>query len=155
MINMKKAIGLLISTLIFCNCATNTNTLNKIVLNEYEVTKIDSIDNYYLIYTQDSKSRYKIVSRKNIKTFNPDDLKSISKVRIKKINKRVIVNMKYKFELEELDKKSDSISKTQMNYYEFTHCVNLYPATKICTEPGYRLYKALNLDGLNYVNNKK
>lgn len=62
---MMKNILLLAIVLFFYGCrGTGTNSPEKTYLGNYQVTRIDSIGNYYLIYAFRNDSTFKIVSKK-------------------------------------------------------------------------------------------
>ena len=101
-------------------------------LVEGKVYKIDSINNYYLIYLKSKKIDYKIVSKKN----------NCEKSNLIKIDST------YSFKLEPIFKISNNGNQSIANYLDLKRCQYFDGNTTICNEPGIELYKSSNVYGL-------
>lgn len=134
---MKYLVSLL-AMLVFILMFFQGNTIPKTVRYAeepvYKVYKIDSINNYYLVYAKRAAMKYKIVS-----------VKAKAKNRYAKI----VIGGDYKFRLhsrfEHLNKFGDPLLRTQVNCYFYDD------STAICLERKdsiYDLYQANNLRGL-------
>ncbi len=102
-----------------------------------KISRIDSIGNYYLVFVENEKEFFKIVSERNqIKYHN-----SI----------KVEVGEYYKFRIQQVTDRSAPSNNKQwprpVNYLDFTQCHN-FGKTEICTESTYELATAHNLSGL-------
>lgn len=101
----------------------------------YKVTKLDSINNYYLIYAMKGDSIFKIVSEKNY-------VNSCKKIEIGK---------SYYLELISMSSTAPSIGGIKIspvNYLD-VKCFYFSKNTKICKEDGIdELYSTKNLKGL-------
>lgn len=117
------------------NRTTDNNTKNE--STECEITKIDSIENYYIVYAKGLNNHigYKIISRKETKNLN---LERVKKSKIYKL-KLIWVS-------------EPSLLERKGNYLDFKRCNTYYPLVKICTEAGYELYETEDLKGLYYGN---
>jgi hypothetical protein len=112
------------------------------VLNDtccYRVYKIDSINNYYLIYSKKNDRIYKIVSQKEKK------LKS-GIIKLKGCYKFVLRSMIY-----------DNADKNSILKLSQVTCFDISETTSICLEGDSirDLYLAENIRGLNFIRNKK
>lgn len=61
---MKTIFSIIIIALIACSQSNTGHSSEKMATSSYKVYKIDSINNYYLIYASRKDSLYKIVSKK-------------------------------------------------------------------------------------------
>jgi hypothetical protein len=111
----------------------------KNVSDSYRVTKIDSINYFYLVYAQKKDSLYKIVSKKE------------AHIDCKKIK----VGVSYKFVLHSMRENAPIIGNIKIapvNYAD-VNCYQFDEKTKICKEEGiYDLYFVNNLHGLCFKN---
>jgi hypothetical protein len=101
-----------------------------------QISKIDSIQNYYLVYIENDNEFYKIVSNKNAAIFN-DGIK-------------VINGESYNFRIEQLTDRKNATANNEfapINYLDIAQC-RKFRQTKICTETSFELAKANNLSGL-------
>ncbi|PWK20029.1 hypothetical protein [Xanthomarina spongicola] len=142
---MKKTIYLIILILGIISCKSQKNNKVekplKIDLSSEilaKVYKIDSINNYYLIYVSNEKLNYKIISEK---------------VSHENCNK-VVLDSLYSFRVESLlltrPRASEGV-ELPVNYSDFEKCIDVPNNTKICTEVGIRdICKSKNLLGLCY-----
>ncbi|MBW8684703.1 hypothetical protein [Chitinophaga rhizophila] len=100
----------------------------------YKVYKIDSINNYYLVYAKSIALKYMIVS---------------VKANAKNKHEKILIGGEYRFRLhsrfEQLNEFGDPLLRTQVNCYFYDD------STAICLERKdsiYDLYRANNLKGL-------
>lgn len=103
------------------------------------VEKIDSINNYYVIYTIDSiGNQYKIVSKKQIgSTCKEIELDSFYTFNVKEL-----------LSIDQPNMGSDKFS-TPVNYLDLKRCTRLDNRTEVCTEPNItNVYTSTNLLGL-------
>lgn len=131
--------------IVFLSCKGAKNTDSQRATVDFsnpvnaQVKKIDSIDNYYLIYCRNGGKNYKIVSRK---------------MNFKSSCKTIKVDSSYDFKLLQLTNVSsasvDSEIPTPINYLDIEKCI-FKENTKICNEPKTELYEAKNLNGLCIV----
>ncbi len=130
---MKNIIILLILILTCCCKSYKGGTVK--TENLYEVYKLDSINNYFLIYAKKRDSLFKIVSEKE----KPSKCRSIK------------VKSLYSFELQSIRDTApviNGIKMTPINYMDI-HCFQFDENTSICKEEGiYDLYFAKNIKGL-------
>lgn len=131
-----KAITLFLFIIITCSPTRNKETINN---QNHLVTKIDSINNYYVIYTKQNNQNYKFVSEKS-STGCRDKIV---------VGKKYDFNMKSIFEFKIKDK--DTVK-------EITNHVNIdciiLGETKICKEYEneiFDVYTSKNLEGLCYT----
>ncbi len=74
-----------------CNCSKNANTSNKYQMsdgtyNQYEIYKIDSLENLYVIYLKKTNSIFKVVSDKpNYKLCNRIKVGQLYDLKIKSV----------------------------------------------------------------------
>ncbi|RST27709.1 hypothetical protein [Chryseobacterium lacus] len=136
---------------IFCclalqvGCMTNRAS-NKIEVDDnqkYTVYKIDSVNNYYLVYLSFERKNYKVVSKKEKVT----------------ICKKIKVGDKYNlFSLDRIINPEDYIPKNVAtgSPLEFVpDCIKFDEQTEICRERGMdNIYKSDNLKGLCYIENR-
>ncbi|CAL2076320.1 conserved hypothetical protein [Tenacibaculum sp. 190524A05c] len=101
-----------------------------------EVSKIDSISSYYLVFIENEKEFFKVVSDKNqIKYYNGIKLE---------------IGHNYKFRLQQITDRRPSGPNDQftpVNYLDIAQCRN-FDKTEICTESSFELATASNLKGL-------
>lgn len=142
---MKKIILILVLIIVF-SCQSKKTIYSSKVRTELgininaQVSKIDSIANYYLVYINSDKGDFKIVSDKH-KAYPYNGVK-------------VRIGKKYKFRIEEkltdrfiyIDNKK--ISMANMDHVR--RCM-YFNNTEICTESFFNLAIANNLKGL-YIN---
>jgi hypothetical protein len=139
---MRKYVILLLITIFSCktnqgNKNKNFDSLKTINEIEYKVYKIDSIDNYYLVYAKKEESIYKIVSKKmNIYDCN-----------------RIKINSNYPFKLIPFKMDTHRVGDTlKINLPRYEHsllCYNFDGVTQICVERYMSdLYFAENVKGL-------
>ncbi|VEH21403.1 Uncharacterised protein [Chryseobacterium nakagawai] len=135
---MKKAIILIIFfTLISCNNYKHF----KNVLPTYTIYKIDSINNYYLIYAERNNSIFKIVSKKE---------------HITKHYKKIKIGNNYDLNLDSRSSQTPIINGVKMSPVNLidSMCYNYEENTQICTDAKngiYDLYTTVNLKGLYYI----
>lgn len=133
----------LILILIFFSCKSKkvrTETFkSKIELGidvNAKVSKIDSIANYYLVFVENDKDFFKIISEKNQE-------KPHNGIKVK-------IGEHYKFRIQKIiDRKPPGINDRfiPVNYLDITQCRN-FNKTEICTESSFELAKASNLRSL-------
>lgn len=124
------------------SCRTNNAVVNTEVYNKekYTVYKIDSINNYYLIYLNFKEKNYKIISKKELT------------IKCKPIK----MGDKYdSFNLERIIKPEDYIPKNIQtgSPLEFVpDCIKFDEQTEICRDRGMdNIYKSDNLKGLCFT----
>ena len=129
---MKKILLFLILANISCQTGLKYNPDS---LDLYKVSKIDSVNNYYIIYALKKDSLFKLVSKKE------------SNMKCNKIRK----NFTYKFVLHSISKTSININgldMVPMNNIDI-NCYQFDQNTKICKETGIiDIYIVENLKGL-------
>uniref|UniRef100_UPI00404A4E1B hypothetical protein n=1 Tax=Flavobacterium sp. TaxID=239 RepID=UPI00404A4E1B len=146
---MKKlSLGLIIIVvLISCNSSKPPLTTTKpnfelevdVVAN---VSKIDSIADYYLVYIDNGKQSFKIVSSKNTEV-------PLNATKIK-------INETYKFKIKQITDRRIGAVNNQLqpvNYLDIMRCLN-FNRTEICTESAFELAKSSNLKGLHLLLNQ-
>lgn len=101
---------------------------------KYSVFKIDSINNYYLIYAKRNDSLFKIISEKQ----------SVEKCNSIKVNK------KYLFKLHSIWNREEHVgnSNVSLKYNNYINCIQLNENTEICIERD-------SINDLNYADNIK
>ena len=104
-----------------------------------KISKIDSIENYYLVYIENDKNYFKIVSDK-------EQQKPFNSIKVK-------IGKNYTFKVRQL---TGFPPKTQnqysvMNYLDLERCVD-FKNTKICTEARFEIATSSNLKGLHLIN---
>jgi hypothetical protein len=127
-----KYISIFLSIILF-SCATYDNS--SIGSTFYNVTKIDSINSYYLIYAKRHDTIFKIVSKKEY-TINCNTIR---------------VNSKYNFDLHSIRENAPIISGIKINPINHMdiNCYQFDEETSICREKGiYDLYFSHNVKGL-------
>lgn len=127
--------------LISCNSQKSLNkNPNKIKEKEfYEVYKIDSIGNYYLIFAKKQDSIYKIVSKKDVTG----------------TEKRIKINKKYPFSLKSKRSLAPTINGVKIAPLN-VDCFVFDKETSICIDRKnniYDLYFADNIKGLCFIKN--
>lgn len=134
---------------IFCflalqlGCVTN-HISKKVEVNnkqKYTVFKIDSINNYYIIYLSFEKKNYKVVSKKEVIT-NCRAIKLGDEYNLFNLN-RIIIPEDY------IPKNVATGSPLEF----VPDCIKFDEQTEICRERGMdNIYRSDNLKGLCYVN---
>jgi hypothetical protein len=118
------------------------NTIAKPSDSLFTVNKIDSVNNYYLVYLKKGTNWYKIVSKKE----NLDNAKKIK------------VNSSYKFSLKSIWNQEILIGGVNVSPSLFPHvtCLSFDKETSICIERDSinDLFVSKNLKGLHYIKNK-
>lgn len=117
---------------------TNAIGLEYPILAEGEIYKIDSTENYYLIYLKDKKTKYKIISPK-------EDNSTCKKV---EVNETFSFNLKNITNKENIPKSNKAFMP--VNYLIMERCIEVKNNEKICAEGDIDLYKSANLNGLCY-----
>ena len=134
---MKNSIILLSMFLFACTSIKKQENISK-ADKLYNVYKIDSINNYYLIYANRNDSLYKIVAQKEKKN-NCNMIKSC---------------LSYKFiihSMRENPPKIGGIKIRPINYMDI-NCFQFDKETRICKEDGiFDLYFADNVKGLCFI----
>ena len=101
-----------------------------------EVSKIDSIANFYLVFIKNEKEHFKVVSDKNqAKYYNGTQLE---------------IGKNYNFKIKQVTDRRPSGPNdrfTPMNYLDIAQCQD-FEKTEICTESSFELATASNLKGL-------
>ena len=138
---MKNIILLLFIFFASCGKSVFTNKGNNLNLTSYKVYKIETINDYYLIYATKKDSLYKIVSKKESSTSN------CTKIRL---------NNYYNFKLHSRRENAPTIGGVKLNPVNYldVHCYMYDKDTKICidTKNGiYDLYYADNVKGLCFI----
>lgn len=103
----------------------------------YEVFKIDSLNNFYMIYGRKDNSIYKIISKK-------ENIKNCNIIR---------VNHKYQFDLKSHSSQAPIINGVKL-YAPNVDCYAFSEKTTICLERNigvYELYYADNAKGLCFI----
>lgn len=130
---MRNYILFIIFSIFIISCVGSRNALED--MNSYSIYKIDSINNYYLIYARKNDSIYKIVSKK-------EKMEDCKKIKLGK---------KYNLELQSLKSQTpviDGVKISPVNYLDI-NCFTFEDNTQICKEEGvYDLYFAENIKGL-------
>jgi hypothetical protein len=101
-----------------------------------KVSRIDSIANYYLVFIEDEKDFFKIVSDKN-------QAKYYNAIKIE-------IGEYYKFKVKPITNRrppSTNDKFTPVNYLDIAKC-HKFNETEICTESSFELATAFNLKGL-------
>lgn len=134
---MKKFIILLLITIFAIGCCAKKQNQNQID-TRYEVYKIDSINNFYIIYAQNDNIKYKIISEKQVDN-------SCKKIQLnKEYSFKLISILQQKIQLG--DKTFSSADNLLVN------CFTFEGNTKICREKDISdLHRAENLKGLCLV----
>ncbi len=106
----------------------------------YKVCKIDSINNYYIIYTRKDNNKYKI----------------ISKMEYRMDAEKIKLNERYNLKLQSLFNVDYFIDSINFNpsLTPNVECIYIDKLTPVCIDRKYSifdLYKAINLSGL-YIN---
>ncbi len=132
---MKKIIIFSVFSLIIgCACGKKITNLQ----TYYTVTKLDSINNYYLIYAKKNDSVYKIVSKKEL--FPNCEL--------------ITLGSNYEFKLKSMRENAPTfrgLKVSPINYMDIK-CFQFDENTQICKEAGiYDLYFAENINGLCFI----
>lgn len=141
---MSKVIGkyitlIMLIAVIFTSCLSQKREATR---STYNVYKIDSIDNYYLVYAKKGDSLFKIVSKKE---------------NVKK-GKRIELNKIYLMNLHSRKSEAPTINGVKIAPVTIIDvmCYNFENDTKICTDRKvgiYDLYTTPNLRGLLYIKN--
>ena len=105
-----------------------------------QISKIDSIPNYYLVFIENDKEFFKIVSDKN-------QTKPYNGIKVK-------IGENHKFRIQQVTNRKPSGPNdrfTPVNYLDITRC-EYFKKTEICTESSFELAKSSNLKGLYLIN---
>ena len=138
---MKKLFPILILILVSCKSRKIETEISKpkfeLGVDVFaEVSKIDSIANYYLVFIESEKEYFKIVSdNRQAKYYNGTKLE---------------IGKNYKFRIQQVtDRKPPGPNDrfTPVNYLDIAQCRN-FDKTEICTESSFELATASNLKGL-------
>lgn len=120
---------------------TGISDINKQTDSIFRIYKIDSINNYYLVYAKSNNLLYKIVSKKEVT----------------KKCKRVKVNSEYKFSLKSVWNQKIMIGNVNASPSLMPHvtCLSFDKSTVICLERDSinDLFITKNLRGLCLTNN--
>lgn len=130
----------LILTIIFFTTTTFSCAQNKLVKKNapnYFISKIDSINNYYLVYAEKGDSLYKIVSKKSLnKCIKIETYKEYSLLLHSMSSQAPVIN---------------GVKLSPINYLDVS-CFRFDKNTDICKEDGiHDLYLSDNLEGLCIV----
>ena len=132
---------LVIASMTGCSQSKSAMNINYSENFRYKVTRIDSINNWYLIYAVKGDTTYKIVSRKEGK---------------QECNK-ISVGDYYRFILHSRKNSSPMIGGVRIvpqNHLDIS-CYSYDENTRICLEEGvYDLYSAQNIKGMCYLESK-
>lgn len=126
--------------LMFNSCKSNKNRHK--IETKYLITRLDSINNWYIIYAARKDSLYKIISKKA--------------VIIPKATKKIVKGKSYSLSLNSQRENApviNGIKVATINYLD-VNCYGFDKETKICIEPekGYfDLYTTSDLNGLYIV----
>lgn len=135
---MKKAITLLLSiTVLFLSCKSLKNEHASKEDDLYKVFKLDSINDWYLIYALRKDTVYKIVSHKE----NNQDCELIR------------VGSKYKLSLKSMTEVApviNGVKMVPMNYLDISHMFDENTAIRV-DNGSYDLYFTDNIKGLCFV----
>lgn len=105
-----------------------------------KVSKIDSIANYFLVFIENDKEFFKLISDKN-------QAKPYNGIKVK-------IGENYKFKIQQITNRKPSEQNTPftlVNYLDITSC-EYFKGTEICTESSFELAKSSNLKGLYLIN---
>ncbi|MFW5879713.1 MAG: hypothetical protein ACOCUV_02705 [bacterium] len=134
---------ILLILLMYFACGHNISVFNnqtKLLMDDsYQVIKIDSLNNYYLIYAENNDRLYKIVSRKE------DSLNGI----------KIQVNNYYKFDLFSIRDSAPTINGVRLlpqNYLDI-ECYTYDENTAICIERDsiIELHHSRNIKGRYFI----
>tara|TARA_R110000850_G_scaffold25451_1_gene73427 strand:+ start:123 stop:554 length:432 start_codon:yes stop_codon:yes gene_type:complete len=116
---------------------TDGSSFNR--LTEYKILKIDSINNFYLIYATKADTLFKIVSEKKFS----DNCR------------KIIIGKDYSLNLESIWRKEVMIGDVDVSPSKTPHvsCLYLNEITKVCLEGDSirDIYETKNLEGLCYL----
>jgi|SRR5690554_101125 len=135
---MKLAFLILIFISIGCKVSQNQSSLEIYQDKKYSVEKIDSVNNYYLIYLIQDNNKFKIVSKKGLENSTS-------------CMEKIEVGQEYLLELQKLVPTpiKDSNPLGNKPSLSILSCYYFDENTKICEEVGMEvLYKTNNLVGL-------
>jgi hypothetical protein len=138
---MKRVLILLVLFLLACKSKkTNTYSFNENKALGFnvnaQVSKIDSVANYYLVFIENETNFFKIISNKN-------QIKPYKGVKLK-------VGENYMFKIFQLtDRKNLKLNSqfSPVNYLDIDQCLR-FEGTEICTESSFELATSNNLKGL-------
>ena len=137
---MRKIICLLVLLSAYSSCQTKKTVTQSANINEakYGITRIDSVNSYFIIYAEKDYRPYKIVSKKQ-------SLHDCQKLKIGQF---------YGLHLKRLLHKSISTSQGMFpaNDVELKNCIELDDSTEICRERYMDdIYETDNIRGLCYI----
>lgn len=138
---MKNIILLLSILFVSCGKSSLMNKENDLKLTSYKVYKIETINDYYLIYASKNDSLFKIVSKKDLSALN------CSKIRL---------NNYYNFKLHSRRENAPVINGVKMDpvNYLVINCYKYDKDTEICIDAKngiFDLYYADNVKGLCFI----
>lgn len=132
----------LLTLVISCKTTFTESDIKNRSTTLYEIYKIDSIKNYYIIYAKDERLKFKILSKKQ-NQYKCDKLK---------------INNKYPLQILPLSLNPQMFDSTSPNYLNrYSHSLLCYPlkdSTNVCVETGIAdIYFTKNIVGLCFVKN--
>lgn len=129
---------ILITAVINISCATKKKA--EITTKQYEVLKIDSLNNFYIIYAQQNNMKFKIVSKKQ-------EIKNCKKIKSGQF---------YNFQLVSILNQPIKLGDITINHGAnlLVNCFMFEGNTEICRESDIPdLHRAENLSGLCLLKN--
>lgn len=139
-----KYLLILFSLTFACSCKNIQRTMIKNETFQYEIEKIDSINNWYILNAKKNDTVYKIISKKI----------NLANGKCEKIK----IGEKYRFSLHSRNENPPTINGVKLrpqNYLDI-RCYSFDEKTEICIEPEkgiYNLYFTKELQGLCYSMN--
>lgn len=139
---MKSTSKTILFLIITLNILISCLTKKKVDLDHYyKVTKIDSINNFYIIYIKGGDARYKIVSKKESESY-------CNQIKVRKgysefILEKLIMNERY----------YPTVHPEILNKQDFVpNCIKMDDGkTEVCRDTGMdNIYRTPNLKGLCY-----
>ncbi|WP_177762022.1 hypothetical protein [Flavobacterium sp. I3-2] len=131
-----KTIIMVLVVIFFTSCKI---VRNKTKYDEYhKIIKLDSINDYYLVYTSKNDSIFKIISKKGYV----------------KEGKKVKIGKKYPIKVRSMRDNTPTIKGIKISPINFldVNCFQFDDSTKICKEEGiYDLYFSKNLKGIYFI----
>jgi hypothetical protein len=128
--------------LVSCKTKVPQNNSKTISAPLYEIYKIDSVKNYYIIYAKKDRLKFKILSKKQ-NQYQCDELK---------------INSKYLLQILPLSLNPQMFDSTSPNYLNrYSHSLVCYPlkdSTDVCVENGITdIYFTKDIVGLCFIKN--
>jgi len=138
---MKNIVLILSILFISCGKTALTDKENNLKLTSYKVYKIETINDYYLIYAKKKDSLYKIVSK------NEPSISGCQKIKL---------NNYYNFKLHSRRENAPTIGGVKLNPINYldVECYMYDKDTKICIDAKngiFDLYYAENVKGLCFI----